>query len=193
MNADTELEIWREQWQSEASIPADLLRKVERQSREMKVAVIANIVVTAVMGGGATAWALISRDPGVALLAVAVWFFIAAAWTFVLIVNRGLWRPPAMDATAFVDLSVKRCESALKAVWFAGILFVAEIVFDLSWIYFQTDVRQSWVRWLLFGSLRTTIVWILTVVFFGMLVWYWRRKRRELVQLFKLREEILGN
>jgi hypothetical protein len=192
MNADTELEIWREQWQSEASIPADLLRKVERQSRQMKIALTADIIVTIVMGAGATAWALIARDPGVTLLAVAVWFFIAAAWTFVLIVNRGLWRPVAIDAVTFADLTIRRCEATLKAVWFAGILFFAEVVFDLSWIYFQTDVRQSWVRWLLFGSLRTDIVWVLTVVFFGALVWYWRRKRRELDRLLRLREEIVG-
>jgi hypothetical protein len=57
MNADTELEIWREEWQSEASIPADLHRKVERQSRNMWIALICNIVVTVVMGGGWTAWA----------------------------------------------------------------------------------------------------------------------------------------
>lgn len=193
MNADTELEVWREQWQSEASIPADLLRKVERQSRNMWIALIANIIVTVAMGGGWTAWALVWKESATAQVAVAVWIFVAAAWTFVLIANRGLWRPAAMDAAAFADLSVKRCESALKAVWFAGILFVAEIVFDLSWIYLHSNMHQSWWRWLLFGSVRTDIVWILTVVFFALLVWYRRRKSRELERLLRLREEIVGS
>lgn len=193
MNADTELEVWREQWQSEASIPADLLRKVERQSRNMWIALIANIIVTVAMGGGWTAWALVSKESATAQVAVAVWIFVAAAWTFVLIVNRGLWRPSAMDAWAFADLSVRRCESALKAVWFAGILFVAEIVFDLSWIYLHSEIHKSWWRWLLFGSVRTDIVWILIVVFFGLLVWYRQRKSRELERLLRLREEIVGS
>ena len=190
MNADTELEIWQEQWQSEASIPADLHRKVEQQSRQMRITLIADIVVTVAMGGGWTLWAFLSKDPGLALVAVAVWIFLAAAWIFVLRVNRGLWRPSAMDATTFVDLSVKRCEGALKAVWFAGILFVAEIAFDLTWIYVRLSMKQSWWRWLLFGSLRTDIVWIGTVVFFSGLVWYRTRKSRELDRLLRLREEI---
>ena len=33
--------------------------------------------------------------------------------SFVLSVNRGLWRPYAMDSTAFLDLSVKRCQAPL--------------------------------------------------------------------------------
>lgn len=189
MNAETEMEIWREQWQSEVSIPPDLHRKVERQSRNMWIALICNIVVTVVMGGGWTAWALLSNDSGAAQVAVAVWIFLAAAWIFVLRVNRGLWRPSAMDAAAFVDLSVKRCEAALKAVWFAGILFVAELAFDLSWIYVRLNMQQSWWRWLLFGSVRTDIVWIGTVVFFSLLVWYRFRKRRELDRLLQMREE----
>ena len=192
MNADTELEIWREEWQSEASIPADLQRKVDRQSRQMRIALLADIVVTVVMGSGWTAWALLSKDSGLAVVAVAVWIFLVAAWIFVLRVNRGLWRPSAMDAATFVDLSVRRCEGALKAVWFAGILFVAEIAFDLSWIYVRLDMRQSWWRWLLFGSVRTDIVWIGTVVFFSGLVWYRARKRLELDRLLQMREEILG-
>lgn len=97
-----------------------------------------------------------------------------------------------MDATTFVNLSVKRCESALKAVWFAGVLFVAEIVFDLSWIYVRLNVQQVWWRWLMFGSVRIDIVWICTAMFFGLLVWYRRRKRRELRRLLRMREEILG-
>jgi len=193
MNADTELESWREEWQSEASIPADLHRNVERQSLQMRLLLIADTVVTIVIGGGSTAWALLSKDPGVALVAVAAWIFLAAAWIFVFTVNRRLWRPSAIDAAAFIDLSVRRCEGALKAVWFAGILFVAEIAFDLSWIYVRSNLQQSWWRWLLFGSLRTDIVWICTVVFFILLVWYRRRKSRELARLLGLREEILGD
>jgi len=191
MNADRELEIWREQWQSDASIPADLRRKVERQSRLMKIGLIGNGVVTVVIGGGSIAWALLSKDSAVALLAAVAWLFLAAAWTFVLTVNRGLWRPYAMDAAAFVDLSVKRCQGALKAVWFAGVLFVAEIAFNLSWIYLHSNPHQTWLRWLLFGSVRIEIVWICAVVFFSLLVWYRRRKSRELAWLLGLREEII--
>jgi len=77
-------------------------------------------------------------------------------------------------------------------VWFAGVLFVAELTFDLSWIYVRLNLQQSWWRWLLFGSVRTDIVWIGTVVFFSGLAWYRTRKRRELDRLLQMREQILG-
>ena len=46
MNVDTELEVWRQQWQSVTTVPLDLRRKVERQSLFMKIAILADLLVT---------------------------------------------------------------------------------------------------------------------------------------------------
>jgi hypothetical protein len=46
MSMDTELETWRREWQSETAVPADLRRRVERQSRWLKVGIAADILVT---------------------------------------------------------------------------------------------------------------------------------------------------
>jgi hypothetical protein len=191
MNTDVELEIWREQWQAETAVPVNLRRSVERQSRRMKIGLLADTLVTIVMGGGATALAFLSSEPGVGLVAVATWVFLAAAWAVVLTVNRGLWAPSALDTATFVDLSVRRCQSALTTTWFAAGLFVSEVAFGLGWAYQHSIHGHTalW-SWLLFSSLRIDIVWICTVAFFGAMVWYRRRKRAELASLLKLRAEM---
>ena len=141
MTTDIELEEWRQQWQIEEPIPPELRRRVERQSRLMKIGLVGDSIVTIVIGGGSTAWAVLSKDSGMGLVAVAAWLFLAVAWTFVLVSNRGLWKPSAVDTATFVDLSVRRCQTAIAAVWFAGALFLAEIAFGLSWAYLHMTER----------------------------------------------------
>jgi hypothetical protein len=191
MNTDVELDIWREQWQADVAVPENLRRSVERQSRLMKLGLISDAVVTVVMGGGSAAWAVHSRDPDVVQVAVATWLFLAVAWAFVLTVNRGLWAPSALNAAAFVDLSIRRCESTLTTTWFAAALFLCEVAFGLGWGYkhsIQSHMTLS--KWLWFSSLRIDIVWICTLAFFGAIVWYWQKKRAELARLLKVREEM---
>jgi hypothetical protein len=191
MNIDAELDVWRQQWQSEAVVPLDLRRRVERQSRFMKIALIADILVTIVIGGGATEWALRSPQPDIVLLAVATWLFLAAAWTFTLTVNRGNWSPCALDTAAFVELSVRRCRGRLATIRFAAGLFLVQIVFCLGWVYNHAPhQRKPLLIWLLFSSFSVDIVWLTTLVFFGFLIWYRRKKRAEWAYLLNLREQM---
>ena len=193
MNIDTELEVWREQWQSDTVIAPDLRQKVQRQSRFMKIALIADIFVTVTIGGGTAAWAIRSPEPEIILLAVATWIFIAVAWTFSLAVNRGKWAPSAQDTAAFIDLSVRRCQSRLATVWFAAGLFVIQTVFVLSWVYRNSPARrQPLLTWLFFGSIPIDLVWLSTLAFFGFLIWARRNKRAELTRLYELRKKLCG-
>jgi hypothetical protein len=191
MNVDTELEVWRRQWQSGTTVPLDLRRRVERQSRSMKIALIADVLVTITIGGATAGWAIRSPQRENVLLAVATWVFIAIAWTFSLTRNRGNWAPSARDTAAFVDLSLRRCRAKLAAVWFAAGLFVVQIVFVLAWVYRNSPAhRQPLSTWLFFGSPPIDVVWICTLGFFGFLVWYRRRKRAEWASLISLRERL---
>ncbi len=61
MEPDTELGTWRRQWQSGDVIPSGLQQRVERETRHIRRARYGEIAVTVIMGGGATAWALISQ------------------------------------------------------------------------------------------------------------------------------------
>jgi hypothetical protein len=191
MNTDIELEAWREQWQADPVVPPNLRRNVERQSRLMKIGLIADTLVTVVMGGGTTLWAL--RFPGTDLgqVAAATWFFLAAAWLFAFITKRGLWAPSAIDTASFVDLSIRRCRASLAATWFGAGLFVSEVAFGLGWVYKHSiQAPQPLWRWLLFSSLRIDIVWICTLAFFSAIVWYRRKKKVELTRLLTLRSEM---
>jgi hypothetical protein len=187
MSVDTELEAWRQQWQSGTAVPLDLRRKVERQSLFMKLALIADILVTVTIGGGTTAWALRSPQPEVVFLAIATWIFIATAWAFSLLLNRGSWSPSAQDTAAFIDLSVRRCRGKLAAVSFGAGLFLLQIAFVLGWVYRYSPAHQTpLLTWLFFGSIPIDIVWLCTVAFFAFLVWYRRRKRAELAYFLGL-------
>ena len=191
MNTDVELEIWREQWQRDTAVPVNLRRSVERQSRLMKIGLLADTLVTIVMGGGATALAFLSSEPGVGLVAIAAWLLLTAAWVFVLTVIRGRWAPAARDTATFVELSVRRGQSALTTIWFAGALFLCEVAFGLGWGYKHSVQGQERLgNWLWFSSLRIDIVWMCTVAFFGAMAWYRGKKRAELTSLLKLREEM---
>jgi hypothetical protein len=190
MNVDTELEAWRRQWQSETGVPLDLRRKVQRQSLLMKLALVADILVTVTIGGGTAAWAAHAPHPSTILLAAWTWIVIAAAWTFTLTVNRGNWSPSAEDTAVFVDLSVRRCRARLEAIRFAAGLFVVQIVFVLGWVYNNSPAQSApLLTWLLFSSLPIDVVWISTAAFFGFLVWYRRRIQDELAYFLSLEEE----
>jgi hypothetical protein len=188
MNLDTELETWRREWQSETAVPPDLRRRVERQSRWLKIGIAADILVTVAIGGGVVALAARWPQSDMLLLAAATWTFIAAAWAFRLAITRGLWSPAAIDTASFVDLSIKRCRAQLKATVFGAGLFVCEMAFCLGWIYRYSAPRAPLVSWLLRGSLINILIWPFSLVFFGLLVWYRRKKRAELTWLRTLSE-----
>ncbi len=187
MNIDSELDLWRRQWQSETAVPLDLRRKVKRQSRFMKIVLLADILVTIGIGGGAIAWAVRSPQPDILLLAVVTWLFISAAWAFSFTVNRGAWSAAALDTAAFLDVSIRRCRGRLAAVRFGAGLFLCEIAFCLGWIHHHAPHhRTPLLPWLLFSSLFIDIVWLCTLAFFAFLFWYRRKKRAELAWLLGL-------
>jgi hypothetical protein len=186
MNLDAELDVWREQWQSDTPVPGGLRRKVERQSRFMKLMLLADILVTVVIGGGTVAWAVLSPMPGLWLLAGATWLFITVAWAFSFRINRGTWSPAAMNTAAFLDLSIRRCRGRLAALRFGAALYVCEVVFCLGWVYQHGDVSQPLLKWLWFGTWPIDIVWGCTAVFYGLVFWYRRKKKAELAYFVSL-------
>lgn len=192
MNLDAELDIWRDQWQSERAVPVDLRESVERQSRWMRLALAGEVLVTVVMGGATSAWAMRVPQPDIVLLAVATWMFLTVAWILSLRANRGTWSLPSLDTSAFLSLSIHRCRARLSAIRYAAILFVCELVFCLAWVYFHLpEPRLSAVRWLFFSSTEIDVVWLCTAVFFGYLVWYRRKKQRELAYLLSIETPIV--
>ena len=176
MNMDTELEGWRREWQTEAGVSPGLRRRVERHTRFMRLMLLSELLVTAVIGGGVAVLAVRSPRPDMLVLALGTWTFIAAAWIFALVTRRGLWSPSALTTAAFIDLSIRRCRAALAASIFGTVLYFCEIAFCLAWIYRRAGLDAGFVAFI--GGV--------SVVFIALVFWYRRRKRAELAYLLGL-------
>jgi hypothetical protein len=187
MNLDTELERWRGEWQSEAAVPADLRRRVERQSRWLQVGLAADILVTIVIGGGVSVLAVRSPQPDMLVLTAATWLFIAVAWALALAVYRGLWTPAGMDTATFVDLSIRRCRARLASVAFGAGLAAVEFAFCLGWDYVHTSPRMPLAQWFFFSSIPIDLAWGFALAIFAFVWWYRRRKLAELEWWLALR------
>ena len=190
MNPDTELEAWRRQWQRYEAIPSDLKHRVERETRNLRRERYAEIAVTAIMGGGAAGWALLSQRPIDVALAGGVWLFIGVAWITSIGLRRDILRPSAATTTAFLDLSIDRCTYRLRALAAQSVLYVLILAFDLAWIYhFQAETRPM-DPWVFLTSGRMLVVWGLTAALAAVAVRHRIRLRGELENLLKLQRQL---
>ena len=182
---DLELEGWQRQWQTQEAVPTDLASAVEAGTRSIRRGIIAEIGVTIVMGGGALGWAFVSRRPDVIVLAIAIWILIGIAWIASTLLRRGTWEPVTATTTAFVEVSILRCERSLQAISIQAVLYVVILVFDLVWLYHyraESNVREF--------LLRPAVIIVLTIVtpaLAAVVVWYRKRLQRELKNLIRLR------
>lgn len=182
MKLDAELELWREQWQSssEAPVITGLRERVKRESLYMRIMLMADILVTVVIGGATLAFAMRNPRPATVILALATWLFIAVAWVFALSNRKDAWSPSASTTSAFLDLSIRRCRGNLRAVTFGAILYAVEMTFCLSWV-----IRES-------GNLSSTLTFIITLItllFAVFLLLYRRKKHSDLSYLLNLQRD----
>jgi hypothetical protein len=183
MKLDAELELWRDQWQASRETPelTGLRERVARESVYMRIMLLADILVTVVIGGATLALALRSPRPATAILAAATWLFIAGAWIFGLSNRRNAWSPSASTTSAFLDLSVRRCRSNLRAIKFGALLYAVEMTFCLSWVNHES------------GSLSKTliiVVTVITLILTAALIVYRKKKRTDLCYLLNLQRDL---
>ena len=190
MERDPELATWQRQWQTHDLVPPDLRHRVQRETRRLRRERYAEIVVTAIIGGGAAGWALVSQRPMTLALAIGVWFFIAIAWVTSIGLRRDILAPSADTATAFLDLSIRRCRRRLQGLVAQGLLFVMILAFDLVWIYhYQAEIRPMG-PWVFLTSGTMLVIWAVLAVPVAVGVWYRRRLRNELQNLLSLQRQL---
>jgi hypothetical protein len=182
---DLELEAWQRQWRTQDAVPADLAKTVAAGTRSLRRGLIAEIIVTVVMGGGAIAWATVSRRLDVTVLAIGIWVLIAAAWIASTLLRRGAWQPVESTTAAFVDISILRCERSLQAIWIQTVLYVVISVFDLVWLYWYLGFSS--VSALLTRPVVIVFLTVVSPMLAGAAVWYRRRLLRELKSLTELK------
>jgi cbb3-type cytochrome oxidase subunit 3 len=192
MKLDAELDLWREQWQSSSEAPAlsGLSKRVARQTLYMRIMLMADILVTLVIGGGAIAWAVQDPRTETAILAAATWLFIAVAWIFGLSNRKDAWSPAASTTAAFLDLSLRRCRGNLRAITFGAILYFCEMAFCLSWVFHDLSHRKSLSLSSFLTSTLVSVVWLCTLFFVAFLLWYRKKKRADLAYLLNLQRDL---
>ena len=190
MERDPELATWQRQWQTDDVVPPDLRHRVQRETRRLRRERYAEIVVTATIGGGAAGWALVSQQPMTLALAIGVWFFIGIAWVTSIGLRRDILAPSADTATAFLDLSIRRCRRRLQGLVVQGLLFVMILAFDLVWIYhYQAETRPMG-PWAFLTSGTMVVIWAVLAVPVAVGVWYRRRLRGELQNLLSVQRQL---
>lgn len=187
MTADQELMAWRAQWKepnAAVELP-DLAARVKRQSRNLRLMLACEVLVTVVIGGGSLVMAVREGSAEMAVLAAATWAFIAGAWGFGLWNRRGTWAPAALTTIAFLEISIKRCRGAIRATAFGMWLYVVEMAFCLGWIWHHHG------SWRILWSTMMLGLWVATAVFFVWAARYRRRQRAELEWLEGARDSFL--
>jgi hypothetical protein len=193
MNTDAELAVWRRQWaaqsdtRNDADWAEDLKRRVTRDSRLMKIGLIAPILVTLGVGGGFTALALTFTSSVGVVLVAEVWLFILVAWVGCLWLARGTWRPLAETTAAFIDLSIRRCRSNLRTATFGAWLYFGQLVFMLLWKLYSTSIELT--------ALVTAwpvilIGWLGLPAFLAWRFWFVRRQRAKLDHFLELERQL---
>lgn len=189
MNMNEELDSWRVLWQAQPEAPSadDLGDRVTRETRLKKIALIAPIAVTILIGGWIATRAIASarwEDVG---LAIETWLFIATIWTGSLWLDRGTWRPVTNTTRGFVDVSIRRCQGAIAGLRFAAVLYLAQLAFILYWKLRFTSVTAE----ALAASWPVVALgWLGVPLFFAWGVWITRRKQSELHVLLELRRQL---
>jgi hypothetical protein len=153
----------------------------------MKIGLIAPILVTIGIGGAFVAWALTSASPADVVLVAEVWIFILLTWTGSLWLARGTWRPLAETTAAFIDLSIRRCRSNLRAASFGAWLYVCQLSFVVLWKFFSSS---SELTVLLTAWPVILLGWVGLPVLFASRSWFMRRQRAELDRLLELERQL---
>lgn len=189
MNVDLELENWKSLWQTDVQLPADLREKANRQLRRMRFMLIADICVTVAMGGAAIAWAVVSKQPSVRMLATWVWLTIIAAWLFRWLNDRENWAGAAPNTEAFLELLQRRYKSSLGSLQFGYVLGVVQLLFSSAWVYLELN-RSSHITIWQFITLKANLAaWSCAVLLFIGAVRLSRKLRRELAYVERLRSD----
>jgi uncharacterized protein YacL len=146
----------------------------------MRMMLVADVLVTLVIGGGTVVFATRDPRPATAILAAATWLFIAAAWIFALSNAKHAWSPSSSTTSAFLDISIRRSRANLRAVTFGAILYVVEMVFCISWVYRESGY---------WSTTLTIVTTLVTVILAALLIVFRKKKRADLTYLLQLQRD----
>jgi len=192
MISDPELDQWSELWRSGEPFDARLAERARKAVWRFRVWIYLEVLVTVLMGGGFTMWAVRAHQTPVTVLAIWVWLSLAAAWVFRLISDWNDFTGAAVATGSYLAVLLRRLRSSLRAAEFGGVLFVVQLIVTSLWAFVELN-RQGHVSLGDYLALPANVVFAFgTVAFAFWLVRYRRRVRWEIGELEKMGKE-LGN
>ena len=173
---DDELELWRQQWQGQPAVVIDLIRRVERETSEMRFGWMVFFAPTSV---AAVATVLVAMKPNTrgVLFAAGLWLFIGIASWFVKRNSRGIWTPAAETTAAYLELSIERCRRKERDYRFGRVLAVLITAFVLFGSYGGLNARGALKTMSSHWIVAATFLYTIGVVGFALFVQH--RKRRQ--------------
>ncbi|HEX4002712.1 MAG TPA: hypothetical protein VHX36_08690 [Candidatus Acidoferrales bacterium] len=115
MTVDTELDVWRRDWQEETEPFPMLKRKIRRQNLRIAGAVIAIAACLVV----STIEAVRTGNAFVAGLATGIGFAGIVQGGYAWRVRRGAWRPASQTTLAYAELAYKRAAATARTTRFS--------------------------------------------------------------------------
>jgi hypothetical protein len=173
--ADTELETWRREWQSQTEPLPKLKKKIKRQNLQT----IAGVALMCVCLAYSTTEALRTRSSFMAGLAAGLWFAGLVLGSYIWRVQRGAWKPAAQTTQAYLELSYKRAVAKARTLRFSFYFLLTMI------ILLAPVLVWSW-RTLHGTSLLVLAALVAELFYFKFLE---RRKKLEVEETRKLMEQ----
>jgi Na+/melibiose symporter-like transporter len=181
---DDELLEWRAGWQADPE-PGPEIRDVIRQRvkrRSLKMALsAAGEMVSAIGMLAFVAWSAL-RDPTAINVGAMACLALLILWamSFSLWYLRGTWRPSAETTSAFVALSVLRCQRRLQALRAGWWLLALELAVMTPWICLRLKAQAAAWGFLAFLTAMVSVGLIIAQ----------RRTRRELREWQEMRASL---
>jgi hypothetical protein len=181
-----EWEVWRRQWQGQPTVVVDLIRRVDRQTSEMR---LGRLALLAPLGVNIVATGLVALSPsveGIVFVSV-LWLVGGFVGWFVRWNQRDVWTPEAETTTAYLDLAIKRCHRTLRDLrvgsWLAP-LVTAFVLFGVYSFMNNSGVLDNAVG---FWITVATFLWTIGVVGFAMFFGPYRSAKKTQAELEYLR------
>jgi hypothetical protein len=164
---DDELELWREQWRGQPAVVIDLIRRVERETVQMRMGRL-TLLVPAAVATVATVLVAMKPNTGGVLFVAGLWLFIAITAWLVKRNLRGVLTPAAETTAAYIELSIERCRRVKRGYRFGRVLGFLITAFVLFGVYAGLSAGGALKTTASYWILAATFLWTICVVEFAM-------------------------
>jgi hypothetical protein len=181
-----EWELWRRQWQGQPAVVVDLIRRVDRQTSEMRLgrlALLAPLSVNII----ATGLVALSPSAGGILFVSVLWLVGGFVGWFVRWNQRDVRTPEAETTTAYLELAIKRCHRTLRDLRVGSCLAPLITAFVLFGVYSGLKDKGVLNNAVGFWITVATFLWTLGIVGFAMFFGPYRSAKKTQAELEYLR------